>query len=53
MKKKKLGELVSMTKGQMEAGISNALISFEKEHMGRSPGKTVRNISGPPGEYDY
>lgn len=26
-----------MTKGQMEAEISNALISFEKEHMGRGP----------------
>ena len=26
-----------MTKGQMEAAISNALISFEKEHMGRGP----------------
>ena len=37
MRKKKLGEPVSMTKGQMEAGISNALISFEKEHMGRGP----------------
>ena len=37
MRKKKPGEPVSMTKGQMEAGISNALISFEKEHMGRGP----------------
>ena len=26
-----------MTKGQMEAEISNALITFEKEHMGRGP----------------
>ncbi|OEU44651.1 MAG: hypothetical protein BBJ60_10430 [Desulfobacterales bacterium S7086C20] len=26
-----------MTKGQMEAEISNALIAFEKEHMGRGP----------------
>ena len=26
-----------MTKGQMEAEISNALISFEREHMGRGP----------------
>ena len=25
------------TKGQMEAEISNALIAFEKEHMGRGP----------------
>ncbi len=26
-----------MTKGQIEAQISNAFISFEKEHMGRGP----------------
>ena len=26
-----------MTKGQLEAEISNALIAFEKEHMGRGP----------------
>jgi uncharacterized protein YbcI len=26
-----------ITKGQMEAEISNALITFEKEHMGRGP----------------
>ena len=26
-----------MTKGQMEAEISRALIAFEKEHMGRGP----------------
>jgi uncharacterized protein YbcI len=26
-----------MTKGQMEAEISNAVIAFEKEHMGRGP----------------
>ncbi|MBU2499024.1 MAG: DUF2294 domain-containing protein [Proteobacteria bacterium] len=26
-----------MTKGQVEAEISNAMISFEKEHMGRGP----------------
>ncbi len=26
-----------LTKGQMEAEISNALIQFEKEHMGRGP----------------
>ena len=37
MRKKRIGEPVSMTKGQMEAQISNALISFEKEHMGRGP----------------
>ena len=29
--------LPAMTKGQMEAEISNALITFEKEHMGRGP----------------
>jgi uncharacterized protein YbcI len=29
--------LSPMTKGQMEAEISNALITFEKEHMGRGP----------------
>lgn len=37
MRKKRIGEPVSMSKGQMEAEISNALISFEKEHMGRGP----------------
>ena len=37
MKKKKTGAFQTMTKGQMEAEISNALISFEKEHMGRGP----------------
>ena len=26
-----------MTKGQMEAEISNAFMTFEKEHMGRGP----------------
>ena len=26
-----------MTKGQMEAEVSNALIAFEKDHMGRGP----------------
>ncbi|MBE9546691.1 MAG: DUF2294 domain-containing protein [Proteobacteria bacterium] len=26
-----------MTKGQVEAEISNAIITFEKEHMGRGP----------------
>ncbi|MBC8460944.1 MAG: DUF2294 domain-containing protein [Deltaproteobacteria bacterium] len=26
-----------MTRGQMESAVSNALISFEKEHMGRGP----------------
>ena len=37
LRKKKISEISSMTKGQMEAEISNALISFEKEHMGRGP----------------
>ncbi|MCG2777363.1 MAG: DUF2294 domain-containing protein [Desulfobacterales bacterium] len=37
MKKKKISALQTITKGQMEAEISNALISFEKEHMGRGP----------------
>lgn len=37
MRKKKISTLQTMTKGQMEAQISNALISFEKEHMGRGP----------------
>lgn len=27
----------TMTKGQMEASISKALVSFEREHMGRGP----------------
>ena len=29
-----------MTKGQMEAEISNALIQFEKDYMGRGPQET-------------
>lgn len=29
-----------MTKGQMEATISEAIIKFEKEHMGRGPKET-------------
>ena len=37
MRKKKRSELQTITKGQMEAEISNALISFEKEHLGRGP----------------
>ena len=37
MKKKKISALQTITKGQMEAEISNALISFETEHMGRGP----------------
>ena len=35
--KKSSGESRFPTKGQMEADISKALISFEKEHMGRGP----------------
>lgn len=37
MRKKKINRLQTLTKGQMEAEISNALISFEKDHMGRGP----------------
>jgi uncharacterized protein YbcI len=37
MRKEKISKLQTMTKGQMEADISNALIAFEKEHMGRGP----------------
>jgi uncharacterized protein YbcI len=33
-----------MTKGQMEAKISEALIKFEKEFMGRGPRETVSYI---------
>ena len=35
--KKSSSESRFPTKGQMEAEISKALISFEKEHMGRGP----------------
>ena len=34
----------NMTKGQMEAEISEALIKFEKEFMGRDPRETVSYI---------
>ena len=37
IKKSKSGSAVPATKGQIEAEISNALICFEKEHMGRGP----------------
>ena len=37
VRKKKTRGLQLRTKGQMEAEISNALISFEREHMGRGP----------------
>ncbi|MGD8775610.1 MAG: DUF2294 domain-containing protein [Syntrophobacterales bacterium] len=37
MRKTKTGTSQAVTRGQMEAEISNALISFEKEHMGRGP----------------
>ena len=33
-----------MTKGQIEAKISEALIKFEKEFMGRGPRETVSHI---------
>ncbi len=34
----------NLTKGQMEAKISEALIKFEKEFMGRGPRETVSYI---------
>ncbi|MFH1122154.1 MAG: DUF2294 domain-containing protein [Pseudomonadota bacterium] len=37
MEKRKSRKFHNMTKGQVEAEISNAMISFEKEHMGRGP----------------
>jgi len=37
MGKDKISRPQTMTKGQMEAEIGNALIAFEKEHMGRGP----------------
>jgi len=37
IEKMKRESLRTMTRGQMEAEISNALITFEKEHMGRGP----------------
>jgi len=37
MQSKKTSGLKVLTKGQMEAEISKALISFEREHMGRGP----------------
>jgi len=37
MKKDEIRKAQPMTKGQLEAEISNALIAFEKEHMGRGP----------------
>lgn len=37
MIKTEISKTQSPTKGQMEAEISNALIAFEKEHMGRGP----------------
>lgn len=33
-----------MTKGQMEAKISEAIINFEKEYMGRGPTETKTHI---------
>ena len=32
--------MLKMTKGQMEASISEAIIKFEREHMGRGPKET-------------
>ncbi len=37
MGKEKIKKTKPMTKGQIEAEVSNALIAFEKEHMGRGP----------------
>jgi uncharacterized protein YbcI len=37
MQSKKTSGFKVLTKGQMEAEISKALISFEREHMGRGP----------------
>ena len=42
--KKRSGETRSLTKGQMEDEISKALISFEKEHMGRGPVEAKTHI---------
>ena len=36
--------MINMTKGQMEAKISEALIKFEKEFMGRGPRETVSYV---------
>lgn len=56
MRKKKINELQTMTRGQMEADISKALISFEKEHMGRGPveaGTYIIHCDHPPeGHFD-
>jgi uncharacterized protein YbcI len=37
MRKEKTSKLQNMTKGQIEAEVSNALVAFEKDHMGRGP----------------
>ena len=37
MTKEEIRKAQPMTIGQMEAELSNALIAFEKEHMGRGP----------------
>jgi len=37
MSNKPIRKLPAATKGQLEAEISNALIAFEREHMGRGP----------------
>jgi uncharacterized protein YbcI len=36
-RKQKSNNVKARTKGQIEAEISNALVSFEREHMGRGP----------------
>ena len=39
-----MGRIVRKTKGQLEAEISDAITSFEKEHMGRGPIETKTYI---------
>jgi len=44
LEKGKRGRIPPMTKGQLEAEISNAIITFEKEHMGRGPVEAKTHI---------
>ena len=37
---------VNLSKGQLEASISEAIIKFEKEHMGRGPKEVRTHILG-------
>ena len=43
------GEGVQKTKGQIESEISEAVIKFEKEYMGRGPAETKTHTQ-PRGE---